>query len=429
MKDRIDTDTHEFDAIVIGSGTCGATIARELSRAGKRVLMLERGGNAPLKETLAGLASIADKVKLGADKLSALRALTAGGSTAMYFGVVNDPPLETFRALGIDLSADLEAVRAALPVGPLPDALLSPQTRCLRDSAISLGYAWRKHDMLVDLSRCASGYAYDAKWKARRYLEDAVRDGATLVTRAKVERILVDGGRAVGVTYREQRRMFGGALREARARKIVLSAGEFESPRIVRECGIAEVGARGFYCNPGYAIYGLVPGMRGTDGFVGCMGCELEEGIELGDANIVRALHRPMMLGGLHFRHLRAFPETLGIGVKVTDEPGGQLHAGGRFEKHLSRNDRLKLDKGRGAAVAVLKAAGAKHIVDFGVTAAGRVGGLLRIGEHVDARLETRLRDLHVCDGSVIPDEMRGTPTLTLVCLARYVSRHLLTAL
>ncbi|CAB3765854.1 putative GMC-type oxidoreductase [Paraburkholderia humisilvae] len=418
--------TREFDMIVIGSGTCGATIARDLSCAGKRVLMLERGGNAPLKETLGGIVRIADQVKLGAGTLGTVRALTAGGSTAMYFGVVNDPPLDVFRALGIDLAGDFAAVRAELPIAPLPDALLSPQARHLADAARSLGHAWRKYDMLVDASRCASGYAYDAKWKARRYVEDAMRDGATLVVRANVERILIERGKAVGVVYRERRTPFGSTPREARAPKIVLAAGELASPQMLRGCGIEGIGARGFYCNPGYAIYGLVRGLRGTDGFVGCMGGELEDGIELGDANVVHAIHRPMMLGGMHLRHLRSFPETIGIGVKVEDTLSGRLHPDGRFDKQLGPDDLHKLDKGKRAAVEVLKASGARHIVDFGVTAAGRVGGLLQIGEHVDANLETSVRNLHVCDGSVIPDAMRGTPTLTLLCLAHYLSRRLL---
>ena len=40
--------TESFDAIVVGSGPGGAAVARELSRRGWKVLILERGGKAPV---------------------------------------------------------------------------------------------------------------------------------------------------------------------------------------------------------------------------------------------------------------------------------------------------------------------------------------------------------------------------------------------
>ena len=36
--------TREFDAVVVGSGPGGASVARELSRRGQEVLILERDG-------------------------------------------------------------------------------------------------------------------------------------------------------------------------------------------------------------------------------------------------------------------------------------------------------------------------------------------------------------------------------------------------
>ena len=43
-------DDHHYDFIIIGSGAGGATLARQLSKKGKWVLVLERGGQLPLEE-------------------------------------------------------------------------------------------------------------------------------------------------------------------------------------------------------------------------------------------------------------------------------------------------------------------------------------------------------------------------------------------
>lgn len=411
-----------FDAIIIGSGTSGATIARELARAQKKVLLLERGGMQQLRETLVGIASIADEVKLGPDNLSSMRAITTGGSTALYFGVAHYPPVECFREHGIDLSAQLAEARTELPINKVPDELLGEQMTRLRDSAVALGLPWQKNDMLIDLAKCGAHYTYEAKWKARSYVDDAVRDGATLISQCTVQKVLVDSDTAVGVEYRTKK----GGVAQAFGSKVILAAGEMASPQLLRASGLGEVGDRGFYCNPGYAIYGLVPGLKARSSFVGCMGGQYDEGIELGDANIPQALHRPMMLGGMKLRHMFAFPRTIGIGVKVKDGFGGELRPDGRLHKSFDGEDLRKLEAGKREAVRILQKAGARHIVDFGLTAAGRVGGLVRLGEHVDQTLQTRFRNLHVCDGSVIPDGMRGAPAITVWCLAKHLSKHLL---
>ena len=43
-------DDHHYDFIIIGSGAGGATLASQLSKEGKWVLVLERGGQLPLEE-------------------------------------------------------------------------------------------------------------------------------------------------------------------------------------------------------------------------------------------------------------------------------------------------------------------------------------------------------------------------------------------
>lgn len=419
---------NEYDVIIIGSGTSGATIARELSKQNKKVLILERGQDVPLKESLVCFASIADEVKLG-DKLTTMRALATGGSSAMYFGVVNYPPLEVFSALGVDIGTELEEVKRELPIAPLPDTLLSEPAVKLRASASALGHAWNKHDLLIDLSKCNSDYTYAGLWRARSYVEDALRQGATLINRATVNKVLIDKGKAIGVEYTFKKNMFVSERRSVYGSKIVLAAGELASPQILRASGVEGIGKQGFFCNPGYAIYGLIPGMQARDGFVGSMGCVYGDGIELGDANVSRFLHKPMMLSKFKLRHLFSYPECIGIGVKVKDGYGGELKADGSFHKEFSQDDYAKLKKGEQEAMRILENAGAKEIFNFGITASGRVGGMVAIQEHLDSKFETQFKNLHVCDGSMIPGEMRGTPTLTLVCLAKYLAKQLASSL
>ena len=43
-------DDHHYDVIVIGSGAGGGTLAGVLSRRGKTVLVLERGGSMALED-------------------------------------------------------------------------------------------------------------------------------------------------------------------------------------------------------------------------------------------------------------------------------------------------------------------------------------------------------------------------------------------
>jgi hypothetical protein len=417
----------DYDAIIIGSGTSGATIARELSKQNKKVLIIERGGDVALKENFKTIAAIADTVKLGDGGLAAARAITTGGSTSLYFGVVSYPNLATFGALGIDLSGELDAVKRELPIASLPEELLGEKSRSLRDAAVARGHTWHKRDMLVDLAQCSGGYSYASKWKAKSYLNEALDNGAVLVSQATVSRVIVDNGQAVGVEYTTRKRLGSKQVHRVYGTKIILAAGELASPKILRDSGVKGIAERGFFCTPGHAIYGLVPGMKGKDCFVSSMGCDDYDGdIGLGDANMSAQFHRLMMLGGFKPRHLFSFSQCVGIGVKVNDGLGGTLDQDGRFYKQFDPGVHDKLRKGKLEAIRILEKVGARHIVDFGLSVAGRVGGMVRIDEHLDANLETGFRNLHVCDGSVIPDDMKGPPTVTLVCLGKYLSKRLL---
>jgi len=70
---------------------------------------------------------------------------------------------------------------------------------------------------------------------AAAYLHPALgRKNLTVITRAEVARILIEGGRAIGVAYRHK-----GKAREIKARReVILSAGAFGSPKLLMLSGI-----------------------------------------------------------------------------------------------------------------------------------------------------------------------------------------------
>ena len=416
----------EFDAIVVGSGPGGATVARELSRKSKKVLLLERGGAQPLTEGFRTIASIINGVPAG-DKLVAARAFTTGGTTALYFAVADEPPLASFKSLGIDLSCALEEARRELPLTEVPDTMLGVQAKRVRESAIAMGLPWKKKMMLVDLSKCPTGYAYEAKWNARSYVRDAIVHGATLVTRAMVSKVILDKNRAVGVEYTVPSGKKSVETRRAYGTRVVLSAGGAASPIILRDSGMPTVATNGFYCHPSLAVFGLVSGLNAGETFVGSMSAEIEDGMAVGDANFARTFYRLFMLRQARFVRAFAHSRSIGVGVAVMEGLSGELRENGRYHKQLHRDDLEKLRKGERIAREIIRRAGGKRIFSS-APAPAHIGGTIRIKEHVDQTLQTEYSHLHVCDGSVIPEQVKVSPTLTLICLGKYLANHLATA-
>ncbi|HEX6101028.1 MAG TPA: GMC family oxidoreductase N-terminal domain-containing protein [Thermoanaerobaculia bacterium] len=412
--------SEQFDAIVVGSGAGGATVAKELSRRGGKVLLLERGGNAPLKDGVLAAVSVMSAVSAG-DKLASGRAMTTGGTTTVYLGATVRPLLDLFRTLGIDLSRQLEEAEQELPLAPLPDALLRPQSVKLRDTAAALGYDLFTSRMLVDQSKCTTGYAHAAKWTARNYVQEAVGNGATLVNQARALRVLVEKDRAIGVEYEHRNSKKAVEIRRAYGSKIVLAAG-VATPVLLKKSGVKNVADDGFYCHPSIAVFGTSP-LKGHDGFGGTWGLLLEDGIRIGDANFDRTLYRLVMLGQRQWRRLFSYSRSIGMGVMVKDGLSGELREDGRYHKQLTTEDHAKLAKGEQVARRILQHAGARNLFTSSISSS-HLGGTIRIGRHVDEKLETEYRNLHVCDGSVLPAEV-NTPTLTLICLGKYLANHI----
>jgi choline dehydrogenase-like flavoprotein len=402
----------DYDAIVVGSGPGGATVAKELSQHGKRVLILEWGGNAPLKGTLlqaSRMLYVPGRSLLVINKKLhvLLRGITTGGSSIFYCGTAFDPPFEMLESHGVDIRKEIEELKKEIPIEPLPDALMGPMAKKMMVSAQDLGYDWQKINKFIFQDkcktgcwRCAFGCPYGAKWTARNFVEEAVANGATLVNGAKAKSVLTDGSTATGVELKRRGRTY-----RVEAQTVVLGAGGIGSAEILKNSGLARAG-RDFFVDPLIVAAGKVPDIKqGRE-------LQMQAGWHAKDEYVMTDLAMPN-------------DPKLSIMIKIKDDLGGRITNRGGCRKNLSRSDYKKLSDGFGHASKILKNAGVKS-VSKSIVFAAHPGGTVKIGDVVDTNLKTERDNLYVCDCSVIPEAWGLPPTLTILGLGKRLSKHLL---
>lgn len=430
MKFMDELEARNFDAVVVGSGPGGATVACELSRRGRRVVILERGGEAPVRGTgsqmLGQLLVPGRSLRLTPELLAVARGITTGGSSIFYCACALDPPHGMLEARGVDISGAIAELKQELPYGPLADELVGPFARRLMESAVELGHEWRKLPKLVhqercraECDRCIVGCPHGAKWTAREYVDDARRHGAELVPRARVRRVLVDGGTAFGVEAAVDGRRFAYT-----GRHVILAAGGIGSAVILRESGIARAG-RDFFVDPLVFVVGAVDDVDGGRELPMATGLRLEdEDYLLADLALPGWLWRLLAVQVLRVDRVLAHRHTLPVMVKIKDRLGGRVTASGGVRKRLGPTDRAAFRRGIGRARDILANAGARHVFHTWYLAT-HPGGTAKIGDVVSSDLETEYRNLYVCDASVIPEAWGLPPVLTLLGLGRRLANHL----
>jgi choline dehydrogenase-like flavoprotein len=295
------------------------------------------------------------------------------------------------------------------------------------DSARGLGYNWQKLDKLMYQDRWKPGYPfghygdpYGVKWSARMYVDEALKHGAELVTNARVTRVIIENGAAVGIEYKKN-----GTLSTALASKTIISAGGIGSPIILRASGLNKAGYD-FFFDP-------LIGVRGTvdDIDVPLSEIPMSAGVHMKDegymmTDMVFPAATTALFTAQVFRFDKMFSRrnTLQILVKSKDELGGKLTGRGGIRKNLDKIEKQKLAKGYERAREILENAGAKSIFKTGYLAA-HPGGTVKVGDLLDSDLKTEYDNLYVCDCSVIPEAWGLPPTATIIGLGKRLARHL----
>ena len=240
-----------YEYVIIGTGPGGAMLARQLARAGRQVLLLERGRDwrrHPLYGTYAGALTYADRRALlfTREGVNIIRPIMVGGATNMFAGCSADPLAWWQTDYGIDLAPYATAIKQELQIQPLDASQRGAASTHLAMAAGQLGMQWLPQDKFMWPARttrfrcgahCMLGCRCGAKWTAGEFVDDAVAAGAQLLTQCRADEVLHDGARVRGVRVRERGRART-RTREIAAANVIIAAGGIGTPLLLRDSGL-----------------------------------------------------------------------------------------------------------------------------------------------------------------------------------------------
>lgn len=252
----------EADVVVIGSGAGGGVVAGELARAGKNVIVLEKGGynhegNFTLREAQAMPELF---LKHGALATKDLGVIMLAGSTLGGGTVVNW--MTSLRAPGDVLEEwdQCSGLRECFTGSPLQESFAAVEQRIavnsehsqhnrqnqvLFDGAAALGYhaGVVSRNVLGCEQRCGActfGCSHGCcQSTLKTYVQDAYDHGARILVHASAEKVLIQNGRAVGVrasvTDEQTERVWNVTVH---AKAVVVAAGALCSPALLLRSGV-----------------------------------------------------------------------------------------------------------------------------------------------------------------------------------------------
>jgi choline dehydrogenase-like flavoprotein len=262
----------------------------------------------------------------------------------------------------------------------------------------------------IRCGRCVLGCRPGVNWDSRRYLREALERGARVVSGCNVERLVLEAGHAAGVVARRgwRRRFYPADL-------VVLAAGGLGTPPILPASGVA--------CEP-----------RRFGDPVRCVAAEWTDAWQCREISMPFVVQRDRFIVSPYFDYLSFFfnpawryaaRNTLPLMIKLADSEAGTMD-GARVRKCLTAEDRASLHEGVRLCTQILGRFGVREDAVFvGTLNAGHPGGMLPLTRSSARSFhDERLPDnVYVADASLFPRSLGNPPILTIVAMAKRVSR------
>jgi choline dehydrogenase-like flavoprotein len=275
------------DVVVVGSGPGGAVVAKELTDAGLRVALIEEGPPfTPPEYVLDGAISMARTMREGGLRMTqgtvmpTMQGIALGGGSLVNSAICNRAPdfvlddwcakFDLKHTTLADLDPHYDAVGEFLGIETTPENVLGRRNLLFKQGCDALGYSseaiMRNVKGCRGSGECFTGCRPRAKQSMDvSYVPAAIRGGALVLTSARVESVISEGGVARGVAGRVVEPFTGKASHRFRvdARVVVLAAGCMATPVLLKKSDdlanrSGQVGWN-LQFHPGAAIMGIFP--------------------------------------------------------------------------------------------------------------------------------------------------------------------------
>lgn len=490
------------DVVIIGSGAGGSVAAYELAKAGRKVVVLESGRYLPssaFTEHLGDTMTLIYKDQAGqlnstADVLF-VEGHCVGGSTVIGACVMQRPSDAQLREwvdrLGLSALSPENLNPLFLETGTeqyvhLNEAHeINATAHKVVQGCERLGFHWRPVARNVRqcalTGHCLAGCPSDRKMSALvSHLPWAVAYGARIYSDARVDRIIIQHGRARGVeaTIRDPDNGELVAKMRVDADVVVSAAGALETPMLLQRSQARDYSGqigKNLSIVPFTQVLGqfkeVLEGFRGA-----LVGVQVDEFMHSEGLMFFSALAEPEQImaqgdprvGDEHIALMKSYKHLAGLNVFAVDEGNGEVNWKGGIEdgrKVISWNpsmrefDRMK--RAVSLASRVFFAAGAEKVylpsfqrleansvfelddaikqVSYGIkglytyrTNSFSPQGTCRMG--VDRMTSVTSQDgevhdvagLFVADASLMPEPIAAAPHWTVQVLAKHVARRIL---
>jgi choline dehydrogenase-like flavoprotein len=493
----------DADVVVVGSGAGGAVVAALLAEAGRRVVVLEEGPHVTVDEIQSMRPSqhlrrawrdggMTVAVGVGdTPTINVTMGRAIGGSSILTGGVCFRTPehvLSTWeRKLGLaqfspeKLDPFFDEVERAIHVEEVPTSMRSRSTQLFAEGAEKLGYAiepLRRNTLNCNgCGRCNFGCPHGSKLSVdMTYLPRASAAGAQIWSDCLVERVIVEGGRAVGVEGKVLLRPRGLADRlglgrmpklRVRAKQVVVAAGSYHAPLLLERSGVGtrsgQLG-RNMTLHPAFRMFARFD--ERVDGWRGALQSAYSRALESQGITMVGLFVPPGVLaatmpgfGPEHVRRAADVPHLAVFGGMIHDEGGGTVRRGPGREPivtyRMAPADRARIPQVIRTMAEIFFAAGAKEVfppilgqpgvtpdalraLDLERVPALRLEcssqhplGSCRMGERPESSVVDvdgqvwDARNLYVADGSIVPTSLGVNPQLTIMSLATRIAHGL----